>query len=237
MVDLNVGPRFRSKIFRILNYFALSGSSNKGQIQRLIKPSIDKPTIYKAVKLLEDKRWVERRPENLAWVGRAKYYRITSSGFRELLHQNYGLTKSRLSEKTILRMMEKNPHLDENGWINVYHALRPTFIKANKRGTFLGQVGGVLPLIIGEDPRFVLSILVSELLSQAKNEADASASIRKLLRELRPYPSHYYTVRQLLVDRLTEANETLQTARVDLVKIKRVTSDLAKSSEKTSFVL
>jgi hypothetical protein len=200
-------------------------------------PRIDKPAIYKVVSFLEKESCIELRQASLAktkgWIGLAKYYRITPKGYRMILMHYRDFTESRPTSKIVLRMLEKNPHLEyEKAWFETYCALRPLFAKANKNTNFRELVGSSLKIITSDDPMWVLGDLIAELVSNAKDEDVASASIRELLEVLRSHPADAYRVKQLISERLVRAHRELTTAKAQLAKIKRVTSDLADSGEK-----
>jgi hypothetical protein len=241
----DVGPRFYWKSLRILNYLAMNGPSHKGKIVRLIRPRIDKPTVYDAITFLQKNRCIELvekdRSKPVKWNGLAKHYQLTPSGLGELLGRYYDVNKYQVTEKMILRILANNPHLGYGAeWIQVFHALRPLLSSRTEHPepfspspSVLERIGGVRCLVRTGgiyEPRFILSQLISQITFSGRDGEEVSARIRALLELLIPYPTYAKIVRELLVEHLKQATADLQRAKIEMTKIKMAVRALANSS-------
>ena len=233
----DLAPKFYWKTLRVLNYFAMNGPAHKGKIVRLIRPRVDKPTLYDAVNFLRGGRYIERaekdRSKSVKWNGQVKLYRITPDGIRELLSRNYDVNEYKVTEKMILRILEKNPHLGfGDDWIRAFHAIRPFMeTQVRREGSFvpwpslLERVGDFRCLVNGGDahePRPILYDLVSRIVFVGEDAEAATATLQKLLQSLGPYPAYAKLVRELLAEQAKQANDDLQRAQAAADKINTV---------------
>ena len=126
-----VRPKFHEKTKRILSFIVYNGPTNKKTIENQIRPTIDKPTIYKAVDELQSNGSIVVHHREMG--GMVKYYQATPKGARMILYERYTTRKPNgelifnwIPDQDVLSILSKNPELTPgNEWIETVRSLEP----------------------------------------------------------------------------------------------------------------
>jgi hypothetical protein len=227
-----VGLQFLRKSLSILDYLAMNGPSNKSELERRVKPPIDKPTIYKIFTYLEEEEYIEPvhyRKGIVKWQGLARYYRITPSGLEWVFSRTYDVKYRPTSEKTIMTILKKNPHLgygDE--WIGAARALEPLFDSAYRlllHDHWQG-IAKYFTRAFPETPIIWLDRLITAITLRSRNAEDVSARIQHLFALLKAYPTYVEAMRKVINQKLQEKIQDQRRGEIAIAGIRKALTDL-----------
>jgi DNA-binding PadR family transcriptional regulator len=244
--------RFEEKCVRILEFIATNGPSSKKQIEKKIKPSIDKPTIYKALASLEDNQLVAvHHRETVRVRTEVKYYQVTryalgvfmaalppweektwdARRFSPLFRR---LTSERKSEYWVRGVLEKNPDIISAEWFGIAEALGLfSERRAERRLKSMGEsvtnapiASGWFPSILFADPQATFEMLMDEF-TEDMSVSEAISELRDLFTLLRGHSQYAKMAAQVLKEKLESQEQMLEDTQKNIAVIRPMLEEIS----------
>lgn len=214
MTLIDRGPRFIEQCYRILLFLAFNGSTKKNHIILRVKPKIDKPKVYKALKRLHEEGWITFQRRKKWGPERGVYSEISRKGLLELLRYCRGPTATAL-RKRIFDIIAKSPGLNaDEEWVNAVRSLIPLLVEMTPwaAGNFEGNV--LLPMMIWQEPRDAVRELIRSIQNTGLGESNAeriglvvAERIRELQNILRNHPKYAALATQIIQEETKRIND------------------------------